>query len=197
MHKADWKPRLIELIDKHALLRGEFTLRSGRKSSYYIDGRMITLHPEGAMLIARGILDRIAGEDVTAVGGPEMGAVPIVGAVCAMSGALAEHPRAEGSQPVTALRGFVFRKEVKAHGTQKLIEGPIEKGDRVVIVEDTTTTGGQVVKCVQACREMGCKVVKVITVIDRQDTARATLEAEGCVFEPLTSISDFGLGDKD
>jgi len=185
--ESDWKPRLIELIAEHAILRGEFTLRSGKTSSYYIDGRMITLHPEGARLIALGILDRIADDSIDAVGGPEMGAVPMVGAVCAMSNEMAVTWEEEG------LRGFVFRKEVKDHGTMKQIEGPLRAGDRVVVIEDTTTTGGQVVKCIQACREMGCEVVKVITVIDREDAARANIETEGCRFEPLTSIADFGL----
>jgi orotate phosphoribosyltransferase len=180
--QTDWKPRLIELIRQHALLLGEFTLRSGKKSTYYIDGRMITLHPEGALLIARGILTSIAGERVDAVGGPEMGAVPIVGAVCAVSHQV--------SRPV---RGFVFRKEVKEHGTKKLIEGPIQPGDRVVVVEDTTTTAGQVVKCIRACKGMGCEVVKVIPVIDREDEGRANVEAEGCIFAPLVTIADLGL----
>ena len=188
--ETDWKPRLIELVGQHAILRGDFTLRSGKKSSYYIDGRMITLHPEGARLIAIGILDRIADDSIDAVGGPEMGAVPMVGAVCAMSNEMAVTSEEEG------LRGFVFRKEVTDHGTKKQIEGPVQAGDRVVVIEDTTTTGGQVVKCIRACRELGCEVVKVITVIDREDAARANLEAEGCAFEPLTSISDYGLSNE-
>lgn len=180
--RHDWKPRLMELINEHALLRGEFTLRSGKKSNYYIDGRMITLHPEGALLIAQGVLESIAEDDITAVGGPEMGAVPIVGSVCALSSL-------QHNQP---LRGFVFRKRVKDHGTGKLIEGPVESGDRVVIVEDTTTTGGQVVKCIQGCREAGLEVIKVITVIDREDAGRENIEARGCIFAPLTTISEYG-----
>ncbi len=182
--QGDWKPRLMELINEYALLRGEFTLRSGKKSNYYIDGRMITLHPEGSLLIARGVLESIAGDDIDCVGGPEMGAVPIVGAVCALS---------ELQQGTTPLRGFVFRKQVKAHGTKKAIEGPIRQGDRLVIVEDTTTTGGQVVKCIRGCKDAGCQVVKVITVIDREDAGRENIEAEGCIFAPLTTISDYGV----
>lgn len=195
--EAHWKPRLIELVKQHALLRGDFTLRSGKKSSYYVDGRMITLHPEGAALIARGILYALAGERVDAVGGPEMGAVPIVGAVCAASQMLSE-PAGDiagwdAGLDVAPLRGFVFRKEVKDHGTKKPIEGPLRPGDRVVIVEDTTTTAGQVVKCLRACREMGCEVVKVISVVDREDEGRANVEAEGCRFEPLVTAGELGV----
>src|SRR5271170_7672642 len=127
------RQRLIEILQRDALKRGTFTLASGRTSHYYVDGRKVTLSAEGAALIGAGVLELIAGEPaVTAVGGLTMGADPIVGATLALAPAAG----------LGHLRGFVVRKEAKSHGTGRLVEGALEPGSTVAIVDDVATTGG-------------------------------------------------------
>ncbi len=119
------RARLIELFRKHALKLGDFTLASGQKSTYYLDGRLITLRAEGLRLISQGILERLAGVDFAAVGGMSIGADPIVGGVLTVA--------AERGRPLV---GFLVRKQAKEHGTRRAVEGPVERGSNVVIVED-------------------------------------------------------------
>ncbi len=125
------RQRLIELFRQHALQFGEFQLASGRKSTYYLDGRLITLHAEGLRLIAEGVLETLADVDFAAVGGMSIGADPIVGGVLAVA-----------AQRGRSLVGFLVRKEVKEHGTKRTVEGPVQPGSKVVIVDDVMTTGG-------------------------------------------------------
>ena len=175
---------LVHLLKRDALRTGEFTLASGRKSHYYVDGRKVTLSAEGAAAVAAGVLDAIAGRpEVEAVGGLTMGADPIVGATLALAG--------QGNRP--GLRGFLVRKEAKGHGTGKLVEGPIEVGQTVAIVEDVATTGGSALKAVEAVEAMGGKVACVIALLDRLEGAGAAFEARGLDFYALVTIRDLGV----
>lgn len=174
------RQRLAELIRTHALVRGEFTLRSGRTSGYYIDARQVTLHPEGAYLVARLILERVRGSGVTAVGGPTLGADPIVGAVCAL-GCLEGQP----------LAGFIVRKEAKDHGMGRSVEGPLARGARVAVVEDTVTTGGELLRAIERVRaDFDAEIAKVIVLVDREEGAREALAAAGCDLEAIFTVRE-------
>ncbi|MBM3240145.1 orotate phosphoribosyltransferase [Candidatus Poribacteria bacterium] len=173
------KARLLELIKEHALRFGTHQLSSGKKSDYYIDGKMVTLHPEGISLIACIIFNLIQGLDVDAIGGLTMGADPIAAAVA--------YESFKQGQPIDA---FIVRKEVKKHGTQKFIEGPLRKNSRVVIVDDVVTTGNSLVTSIQRVKEEGCKVVAVIALVDRLEGAREAVESQNCQFSPIFTRDD-------
>lgn len=175
---TDSKARFARLVREKAYKEGQFTLASGKTSSFYINGKMVTLHPEGLALASEMILD-ILDPDVRAVGGLTIGADPIIGGVVALS-----HGR---GRPVY---GFMVRKEPKDHGTKDLIEGPLTVGWKVCILEDTTTTGGSLRKAVEAAEEAGCEVVQVITLIDRLEGGADSLRADGYRFDALLTIED-------
>jgi orotate phosphoribosyltransferase len=178
------RERLIELLQRDALRRGTFTLASGRTSHYYVDGRKCTLSAEGAALIGAGVLELLAAEfKVDAVGGLTMGADPIVGATLALA----------SSAGLGHLRGFLVRKEAKTHGTGKLVEGPLEPGSSVAIVDDVATTGGSSLQAVEAAQALGCKVAVVIAVLDRLEGAAAAFDARGLPFRALLTIRDLGV----
>lgn len=176
------RQQLLELVKRDALRFGDFTLASGQKSSFYLDCRKVTLSSAGAALVGAGILAKLGELPFDAVGGLTLGADPIIGAVLALAG-----------QQGRDLRGFIVRKEAKAHGTGNLIEGPVGAGDRVLIVEDTTTTGGSSFKAIEAAESAGCKVVHVVTVIDRLAGAAAMFAAKGYPFSALLTVEDLGL----
>ena len=178
------RDRLIALLQRDALRTGTFTLASGRTSHYYVDGRKVTLSAEGAALIGAGVLDALGDlRAVAAVGGLTMGADPIVGASLAVAGA-------RGS---TGLRGFLVRKEAKAHGTGQLVEGPLNPGETVAIVDDVATTGGSSLQAVAAVAAFGCKVARVIVVLDRLEGAAEAFAARGLDFRALLTIRDLGV----
>ena len=167
--------RLLELaLEKGALTYGEYKLTSGKKSSYYFDGRLLSLEPEGAHLIAQALLPLLHQAGVTAVGGPTLGADPIVAAV-----ALASH--LEGD-PIPA---FIVRKETKTHGTVQLVEGPLAPGSRVAIIDDTCTTGGSLLHAIAAAEDSGCSVVKVLALLDRCEGGGEELRKRGYDFSAL------------
>jgi orotate phosphoribosyltransferase len=170
--------RILELLhETGALLYGDFTLSSGKKSDRYYDGKQLNLHPEGACLIGEEILDRLAGTDADAIGGLVIGAVPIVTAVTLVS-----H---KAGRPLPA---FIVREESKEHGTRKRIEGHLKKGSRVAIVDDVLTTGSSVEKAIEAVEAEGCKVVKVIVIVDRKEGGSERLRKEGYNFEALIDL---------
>jgi orotate phosphoribosyltransferase len=174
---------LLDLIASEALKRGEFTLASGKKASYYLDCRMITLHPQGANLIAQGMLELItAGPLPDAVGGMAIGADPITASIVTLAG-----------QRGLPIRGFMVRKEAKGHGTGKQVEGPVSPGQRVIIVEDVITSGGSAIKAVEAAREFGLHVERVIAIIDRLAGGREAFAAIGLELTTLCTIRDFGI----
>jgi orotate phosphoribosyltransferase len=178
------RARLIELLRRDALKLGTFTLASGRVSHYYVDGRKLTLSAQGAALIGAGVLGLLQNEfSVDSIGGLTLGADPIVGATLALA----------ASTGLSQLKGFLVRKEVKGHGTGKLIEGPLEPGSRVAIVDDVVTTGGSSLQAVQAVQAMGCNVVVVIAVLDRLEGAEAAFAAQGLPFRALLTIRDLGV----
>jgi orotate phosphoribosyltransferase len=176
------RPRLTELFQEQALKRGEFTLSSGKKSSYYLDGRLITLHAEGLRLIATGILDSLRDMEFSAVGGMSIGADPIVGGVLTLA--------AERGRPLV---GFLVRKEAKEHGTKRLVEGPVQPGSKVVIVEDVITTGGSSLQAIDRVQEIGCTVVCVVGVCDRLQGGADAFAARRIPFRTLLTIRDFGI----
>lgn len=173
---------LIDLIREHALRFGDFTLASGKKASFYLDCRRVTLDSRAAALIADGLLDLCAPLPYDVVGGMELGAVPIVAAMLT---------RAVGREP--ALRGFVVRKERKSHGRGELVEGPVASGDRAIIVEDVVTTGGSSLKAIEAARAHGMTVEHVVAIIDRQEGGSEAFREAGCGFSALFTLRDFGL----
>jgi orotate phosphoribosyltransferase len=178
------RERLIVLLRREALRTGTFTLASGRTSHYYVDGRRVTLSAEGAALIGAGVLDQLDDlPKVSAVGGLTLGADPIVGATLAVAGARGR----------SALRGFLVRKEAKGHGTGQMVEGPLEPGMAVVIVDDVATTGGSSLRAATAVEAVGCRVTRVIAVLDRLEGAAAACAAQGLDFRALVTIRDLGV----
>ena len=160
------------LKETGAVKTGEFTLSSGKKSDFYIDCRKVTLHPQGAKLIGKIILEKIKGLKVDAIGGLTLGADPITGAVVTLSN----------------IPGFIVRKKEKEHGTKQKIEGIIAPGYNVVIVEDVATTGASALQAIEAAEAIGAKVIKVISVVDREEGAAEALK--GYDFEPIFKKSE-------
>lgn len=179
---AKKRDRLREIVREKSVIRGEITLSSGETSQFYFDMRRTACDPEGSNLIADLILDALAGDEVDYIGGLEVGAVPIVAGVSQKS--------FQAARPIPA---FYVRKKPKEHGTRKAIEGQIEKDARVVIVDDVTTSGGSSLKAVEAARDFGCTVVKVITVVDRLEGAAEAFAANGCPFVALLTADEFDI----
>jgi orotate phosphoribosyltransferase len=174
---------LVDLVRQKALRFGEFTLASGKKATYYLDGKQVTLDAAGARLVAEGLLDFLAaGGMPTAVGGMSIGADPITAAVVTMSGVRG-----------VPLRGFMVRKEAKGHGTNQFVEGPVKPGDTAVIVEDVVTTGGSSLKAIERVEQFGMKVLGVLAVIDRMEGGAAAFAARGYSLRSLLTIRDFGI----
>lgn len=177
------KSALQELIRAKSLKFGDFTLVSGRKAKYYLDGKQVTLDPVGSMLIGEGILDvLLQGGLPDAVGGMSIGADPITSAVVTMS-----------AVRNTPIAGFMVRKESKGHGTNQYIEGPVKPGDRVVVVEDVVTTGGSSLQAIERIEDFGMTVQAVVAIIDRMEGGREAFTDRGYRFESLLTIQDFGI----
>ncbi len=182
---AQKRRKLIEIVRARSFTQGpEFKLASGRSSTYYFNMKPTMLDPEGAHLIADLIIDDLDGIAADLIGGLEMGAVPIASATAAVS-----HVR---GRPLAA---FFVRKQAKEHGTRSLIEGLAKgeslKGRKVVVVEDVTTTGGSAIKAAEAIKAEGGTIVRVITIVDRQEGAAEAFAAAGLAFKPLLGLSDF------
>jgi len=173
---------LIGLIKEKGLEFGDFTLASGKKASFYLDCRRVTLDSRGATLIAAGILELLGDNLPDAVGGMAIGADPITGAVITLA----------GSQGKT-LRGFIVRKEAKAHGKGRDVEGPVKAGDQVIIVEDVVTTGGSSLQAIEKVEACGIKVLGVIAIIDRLEGGREAFESRGISLRTLLTIRDLGI----
>jgi orotate phosphoribosyltransferase len=167
--------KILELSEELGALKyGDFTLSSGAKSNYYFDGRLISLNPAGAYWLAKVFLEEMKGHDIAAVGGPSMAAIPIVTAIALMS-------QVEGNP----MQAFFVRMEVKAHGTGQQIEGGLESGSRVMILDDTCTSGGSLFTAIDAAEAAGCKVVKVMVVLDRHQGGSDELRRRGYEFSAL------------
>lgn len=176
------KQELLQHIRADAIVRGAVTLSSGKQADYYVDLRRITLSGVAAPLVGRVMLELTADLSYDAVGGLTMGADPVA---TAMLHAAAAQGR--------SLDAFVVRKAGKAHGLQQRIEGPSIKGRRVVIVEDTSTTGASALEAVAAVREEGAEVVAVAVIADRSTGARERIEGEGVAYRTAYGLADLGL----
>ena len=173
--------RLVALLAQRSARRGHFVLSSGRTSTLYIDARLTTMSPEGLALIGPLALDalRRSGWNVRAVGGLTLGADPVAYAISYAS-MLAGAP----------IRAFTVRKEAKAHGTGKVIEGPFEPGDRVAIIEDVITTGGSALRAAEAVRAAGGDIAGVLALVDREEGGRAAIEATGLHVVAMTTATE-------
>ena len=180
---TDSERQLLKLLTDRSFQRGDFTLASGEKSTYYIDGRTTATHPEGAHLLGQVLYERTCDLGVDAIGGLEVGAVPLMTAAV-----IAYHLN---GQPI---EGFWVRDKAKTHGTQKRIEGKLTKGSRVAVVDDVFTKGGSALKAVEAVREVGCEVVLVLAIVDRLQGARELFAQNGITnYQSVFTIRDFGV----
>ena len=171
----DYRGRLLEYTREHAVLRGDFTLASGARAAFFFDMKMVTLSAEGSYLVGKVIYDMLKGVDVAAVGGLTMGADPIVTAVSIVS-------YIEG-RPIPA---FIERSAVKDHGTMKMIEGYVPaKGMPVLIVEDVITKGGATLKAIGIAEDAGCRVAKVIALLDRHAGGSDEVRRRGYDFSAI------------
>lgn len=183
LNRAELKEKLFNLLNQQALKRGKFILSSGKASNYYLDGRVITLDPQGAYLVASIILDMLEGEVLDAVGGPTLGADPISGALAALS-------YINGK----SIKTFIVRKQAKEHGTQQQLEGPaLKKGDRVMLIDDVATSGKAILEAKQALDKIGVIADRAIVIVDRNQGAIENLAKVGIKLESIFKIADFGL----
>lgn len=173
------RTELAELVRELAVVHGKVTLSSGKEADYYVDLRRATLHHRAGRLIGILMRELVSDWEFDAVGGLTMGADPVAMAVM--------------HAPGRDIDAFVVRKAAKAHGMQRQIEGPDIVGKRVLVVEDTTTTGNSPLTAVAALREAGARVVGVATVVDRATGADAVIAAEGLEYRSLLGLADLGL----
>jgi orotate phosphoribosyltransferase len=164
---------------EYSLQFGDFTLTSGRTSDYYIDGKQTTLRSRGAYLVAQLILAELRDARVDAIGGPTLGADPVIGAVIALA-----------ARENIPLLGFIVRKEAKGHGTQRLIEGPLQPGMQVAVFDDTVTTGGSLKHAIDQVEAVQCTVAKVFAIVDRLEGARQNFAQWGYPFHALFTIDE-------
>jgi orotate phosphoribosyltransferase len=174
------RDELLALIKSHAVVHGKVTLSSGREADYYVDLRRVTLSGQAAPLVGRVMRELTRDLDYDAVGGLTLGADPV-------AAAMLHAAAADGDK----LDAFVVRKEGKAHGLQRRIEGPDVVGRRVLAVEDTSTTGGSVLTAVEALREAGAEVVGVAVIVERG--AADAVAAAGLEYRAAYSLEDLGL----
>ena len=171
--------RLAELVTELSVVRGRVTLSSGKEADYYVDLRRATLHHEASRLIGALMRELTADWDFDAVGGLTLGADPVATSIMHADG-----------RPIDT---FVVRKAVKEHGMQRRIEGPDIAGKRVLVVEDTSTTGASPANAVLAAREAGAEVIGVATVVDRDTGADEVIRAQGVPYRSLLGLTDLGL----
>ncbi|MBF6272571.1 MULTISPECIES: orotate phosphoribosyltransferase [Nocardia] len=174
------RDRLAELVRELAVVHGRVTLSSGKEADYYVDLRRATLHHQAAPLIGALLRELVSDWEFDAVGGLTMGADPVALAML--------------HAPGRPLNAFVVRKAAKTHGMQRQIEGPEISGKRVLVVEDTTTTGNSPLTAVRALREAGATVVGVATVVDRETGADQVIAEEGLEYRSILGLKDLALG---
>ena len=173
------RDRLLDVLCEFAYKEGDFVLSSGQQSSYYINCKPVTLHPEGALATGRLLLSMLSA-DVEAVAGLTLGADPMVTAVSVVS--------ALGDRPIPAL---IVRKEAKGHGTMAYIEGPtLSEGANVVVLEDVVTTGKSAMQAVERLRGAGYKVDRILSLIDREQGGAEFYRSVGLDFEAVFTIED-------
>ena len=187
LSKSASRARLAEIIRKRSFGRGEITLASGRKSDFYFNLKPTMLDPEGASLLAELTYEALKDDNLDFVGGLEMGAVPLAGAIAQLSW-IKGHP----------IAAFFVRKKPKEHGARLAVEGLAKgetlQGKRIVIVEDVTTTGGSALKAAEAVRDAGGEIVLVFTMVDREEGAAETFAEAGIEFRSLYRAGEFLKG---
>jgi orotate phosphoribosyltransferase len=177
---GDARARLLELFKNRAVKFGEFTLASGQKSSFYINSKDVLFHSEAAWLLGELIWQATQDLDIQAVGGLEVGAIPM-----ATAAVMRYHDHGR------SLEGFFVRKQAKEHGSKAQFEGTLKRGDRVAILDDVLTTGESALRAVKAVEEAGGKVLRVVCIVDRLQGAREKLAAYD--FRPLFTLRDLGI----
>jgi orotate phosphoribosyltransferase len=174
------REELRRIILKEAYFKEKIVLSSGKESDYYIDARLVTLSAKGAYLCGRIILDMVKGDKVDAVGGPTLGADPMVGAISVLS--------LQAGRP---LNTFIIRKTPKAHGKQQQVEGPpLKAGSRVVLIDDVATTGKAFIESIDVLTDMGVQVCKAICIVDRGEGAREAVARRGCELIAIFDITE-------
>jgi orotate phosphoribosyltransferase len=177
------KHQLLEILKERSFKRGHFRLASGGTSDHFIDGKMTEVNSEGAYLIGEVLYELTKDLNIDAIGGLQVGAVPLTTAVVV---SYHHHGR--------KMEGFWVREEIKNHGTQKLIEGGLKRGSRVVILDDVCTKGGSALKAIDAAREFGCEVVLVLALVDRLQGAGDLFQRHGIEnYQSVFTIRDFGV----
>lgn len=181
MTGATERERLLSLLRRHSVRRGTFELASGGTTDLYLDVRQTTLNGEGAAIVGRMVLAALKPE-VVGVGGPTLGADPVACSASAQSIALLGRP----------IHGFLIRKEAKGHGTKRFVEGmsSLGQGAKVCVVEDTTTTGGSLLRAIERASDAGLHVVQCICVVDRETGAVERLAEAGLTLESLVTLSE-------
>lgn len=175
------KKELFHILYKNAFFREKIVLSSGKESDYYIDARRVTLSAPGAALAGKIILNMIGDEKIDAIGGPTLGADPLVGALAVLS-----------FQAGKPLNTFIIRKAPKPHGKQQQIEGPLlRKGAEVILIDDVATTGKAFLESLVVMKKEGFKVKKCICLVDRNEGSKESLAKEGCSLEAVFNISEF------
>ncbi len=177
---SDIRHRLIELFKARAVAFGDFTLASGKKSSYYINSKKVLFHGEAIALLGELLYEATRDIDIRAVGGIEVGAIPMATAAVLRY-----------QQAGKTLEGFFVRKAAKGHGSQERLEGQVNAGDTVAVVDDVLTTGESVVQAIEAVEARGATVARVVCIVDRLQGARERLATYD--FRPLFTIRDLGI----
>jgi orotate phosphoribosyltransferase len=175
------KTALIEHLLEHSVMRGDFTLKSGRKSTWFIDAKQTACRPEAMLLVADAVLS-VSPPDTTAIGGLTMGADPIAFVTAAVA--------ANRDPPIKA---FSVRKEAKDHGGGGRIAGALDPGDKVVLTEDATTRGTSLIEAARVVRELGAEPVLLCALVDRGGTCAAMAEAEGIPYAAIVTAEDLGF----
>jgi orotate phosphoribosyltransferase len=181
-YMSDTEIALFNLLKERSFRKGSFKLASGKLSDYYIDARTTAVCSEGAYLIGEAIFQHIKDLNIDAIGGLETGAIPLTTAAVI---ACHRHGR--------SMEGFWVRDKAKGHGTKKIIEGRLKEGARVVIVDDVITTGGSAQKALAEVKQVGCEVVLVLALVDREEGAEASFRQDGVAYRPIFTIRDFGV----
>jgi orotate phosphoribosyltransferase len=181
---SETETQLLQLLKERSFQRGTFRLASGDVSDYYIDGRMSAVFSEAAFLIGETLYERTRDLNIDALGGLEVGAVPLTTAAV-----ISYHRHGR------KMEGFWVRDKVKTHGTQKLVEGSLKPGSRVAVLDDVITRGSSAVKAVQEVQNLKCEVVLVLALVDRLQGAEALVRAAGIAnYQSVFTIRDFGVG---
>jgi len=181
MSGVDRFPALRDHLLKHSVKRGDFTLKSGRRSSWFIDAKQTVCRPEAMLLVADAVLSLVP-PDATAIGGLTMGADPVAFVTAGVA--------ATRGRP---LKAFSVRKEAKDHGTGGRVAGVLDPGDKVVVTEDTVTRGTSLLEAAHVVRDAGAEVVLLVAVVDRGGTVEAMAAAEGFPFRTVLTAPDLGF----